>query len=394
MKFSEIKTLSDNFIIPSYGRIEIAFDRGEGAYLIDVSGKRYLDFVSGLAVTNLGHAHPRITQVICEQAGRLLHTSNFYFIENQAKLAQIIADKALDGKTFFCNSGAEANESAIKLARFYGNGKQAGKNRILSLKNSFHGRTLGALTMTGQSVYQKGFDPLLGNFHYIEPNDISDLAKNMGHDVAALFLEVVQGESGVHPLSEEYVKKARELCTKYKALLIIDEVQTGMGRTGTWFGFQQYGILPDAITMAKALANGLPIGALHVTPEFQDVLQPKSHASTFGGNPLVTRVAQEVFAILEEGLLEKVSIHGQEFELGLAVLKKKFSFIQDIRGKGLMLAMDLDIDAQKLGNKCRDNFFLVNAIGNKTIRFLPPLIIEDQEIEEALERLSRSMANF
>lgn len=394
MNKEKVFRLSDDFIMPTYGRKKLLFDYGEGSYLFDKEKNKYLDFLSGISVTNLGHSHPRLSKALKKQAKKLWHTSNLYYIENQAKLAREISEHGLGGKSFFANSGAEANEAAIKLARYYGNSLQPGKNKIVSLNNSFHGRSLATIAMTGQPQYQKGFEPLPPGFSYIDAEDVEALERSVSDETAAVFLEVVQGESGVHPLSADYVAKVREVCTRHKALMIVDEVQTGMGRTGKWFGFEHYKVKPDAVTLAKALANGLPIGALHTAPAYSDVLGAKSHASTFGGGPLVTRVALEVLDVLSEGLLAEVATKGEQLRGELERLRQKYSFITEIRGKGLMIGMGLAIDAQEVYAKLLEKRLLVGGIGNHTLRLLPPFVMGTKEIDRAVKRLDKVFSAF
>lgn len=394
LSFEKIKELNDQYIQNTYGRLPLAFSHGKGAYIYSTDGREFLDFLAGISVTNLGHAHPEITRSIREQAEKLLHCSNIYHIENQSVLAELIAQKSLGGKSFFANSGAEANEAAIKLARYYGNHLKAGKNKIISLHNSFHGRTIASLTMTGQPKYRQGYEPLPGNFVYVHENDESELEAEADESTCAIVLEIIQGESGVHPMTESFVKKARELCDKHDALLIIDEIQTGMGRTGKWFAYQHYDVTPDIITLAKALANGIPIGAMHAGDKVKDVLVPKSHGSTFGGNPFATAVAITVFQEMEKGVVDAVEAKGEQFRKGLKDLQQKFSFITEVRGKGLMVGLGMDQVAQKAYQACISEQLLLGAIGEEALRFLPPLIIESREIELALEKLAKAFATI
>ncbi len=389
MNFQQIQNETHKYIQATYGRLPVAFTHGKGAWLYANNGEKYLDFLAGISVTNLGHAHPEITRVIAEQAGKLLHTSNLYYIESQAVLARKISEKSFTGKSFFANSGAEANEAAIKLARYYGNRIKPEKNKIISLKNSFHGRTLAALAMTGQTVYQQGFEPLPSNFHYADINEPGHLEKLVDQDTCAVMIEVIQGESGAHILPPAIVQSVRTLCDKYDALMIVDEIQTGMGRTGKWFGFQHYGIMPDVITLAKSLANGLPIGAMHAGQKVQDLFQPKSHGSTFGGGPFVTAVASKVFDILESGVLAEVEAKGQMLEEYLQELKESYPFVTEIRRKGLMIGIGVDGLAQKVFQSAMQEKLLLGSVGDHTIRMLPPLIIGEKEIKVAAAVLKK-----
>jgi predicted acetylornithine/succinylornithine family transaminase len=289
----------EKFVLKTYNREKVFFRKGKGCYLYDENKNRWLDFISGIGVTNLGHCHPKLIKTLKKQASLLWHTSNIYYIKPQGKAAELISALSFPGKTFFCNSGAEANEAAIKLCRKWGNQISPNKTKILSLTDSFHGRTMASITLTGQPKYQKGFSPLPPDFDYIETNNIKELENAINENTAALFVEAIQGEGGIRPLSAEFLKKARELTKKHNALLIFDEVQTGAGRTGKPFAYQHFDIEPDAITLAKGLGNGIPIGALHVRDQYT-LLEPGEHASTFGGNFLATSVAVEVLKILQK----------------------------------------------------------------------------------------------
>lgn len=382
-----------DYVLKNYARYPIVLERGEGVFLYDTEGKEYLDFLCGISVSILGHRHPRIISALEEQAKKIIHSSNLYYNPNSIRLAQKVSEISFPGKTFFCNSGTEANETAIKLARLYGN--QNDKPKIITLKNSFHGRTMGSLSLTGQSKYQQNFGPLLSNIIHIERNNESELKREMDDSVSALFLETVQGEGGIHPLEKSFVQKARELCTHYKALLICDEIQSGMGRTGRFFDYQHYSIEPDAFTLAKGLANGIPIGLIHIQNSPAKLFIQGSHGSTFGGNPLATRVALEVLSVIQESLLEQILVQGRFLYETLLQLKDSYSQIIEIRGRGLMWALELEgIDAKDLLDACHREGLLINAIGTNIIRLLPPFIITEKEIRLFETKIKKAFSHL
>lgn len=381
-------------VLKTYNRLPVFFEKGKGCYLYDKNKKPWLDFISGIGVNNLGHSHPKLIKALKKQGEKLWHTSNLYYITPQGELAKKISDLSFKGKTFFCNSGAEANESAIKLCRKWGNSLSPQKNILLSLKQSFHGRTLASITLTGQPIYQKGFEPLPAAMQYVEPNNMKDLEEKLTPQVAGLFLEVVQGEGGVVPLSKEFLQKARELCTKNQTLLVFDEVQTGIGRTGKFFAYQHTNIKPDVLTLAKALGNGVPIGALHVKDEFA-VLVPGDHASTFGGNFLASFVALAVLKEIEKPLfLKQVVQIGNFLKEGLLDLKKQFpQFISDIRGLGMMWGI-VSSKAPEIFQKLFEKRILCTNIKNQVIRILPPLIAQKKEINLFLSSLKEVLTSL
>lgn len=386
MNFNEF----DEEILKTYNREQVFFIKGKGAYLKDSDGNKWLDFLSGIGVINFGHCHSKLVNALKKQIKEIWHTSNIYYIEPQGQTAKKISEISFPGKTFFCNSGAEANEAAIKLCRKWGSSISKEKNVILSLKQSFHGRTLGSLTLTGQEIYHGGFEPLVPEFQYIEPNDVNDLKAKINDKTAGLFLEIVQGEGGVNPLSKEFVEAARELTKKSKALLIIDEIQTGMGRTGKPFSYQHFDIEPDGFTLAKALGNGIPIGAFHVKNEFA-VLKPGDHASTFGGNFLSTAVASCVLDILKEpGFFNKMKESSLYLEKRLKETAKDSKIIKEIRGIGLMWGIVSDSAAQ-IYRELFNEKVLVSNIKNKVVRLLPPLIIGKQEVDLFIEKLKKAL---
>ncbi len=384
--------LVDNkkYVLHTYGSFPIAMEKGSGAYLWDANGNKYLDFLSGLAVTNFGHAHPAITKVIKKQVAALMHTSNLFLIPNQIKLAENIQSISFPGRTFFCNSGTEANEAAIKFSRLRGNSINSDKHVILALYDSFHGRTTGSIKLTGQQKYQEGFEPLISGVRYVHRNDIQSLEKEFNNDVCALFVEGIQGESGINPLTDGFVNKAKELCQKFDALFIFDEVQTGIGRTGKYFSFQHFDITPDVITMAKGLGNGLPIGAMHVAEKYKDVFSPGHHASTFGGNPICTAVGNQVIELLKEEKTMKHINDMSEYLFGKLneIKDKNPKTITEIRGKGLMIAISMPQIAKDVNEKLLNKGIITNAIGNNTLRILPPFIITHKQADNFINTLN------
>ncbi|WP_018084516.1 acetylornithine transaminase [Desulfurispora thermophila] len=395
MNSAEIIALSDQYILPTYGRLPFCPVRGEGALLYDAEGRAYLDFVAGLAVNALGHAHPAVTKAICEQAGQLMHVSNLYYIEPQARLAAALVQNSCASKVFFCNSGAEANEAAIKLARKYGKQNGASKYEIITALQSFHGRTLAAITATGQPKYQRGFEPLPEGFTYVPFNDLDALAAAITPRTCAVMLEPVQGEGGVYPADPQYLQGVRRICDEHGLLLIFDEVQCGLGRTGQLFAYQHYGVEPDVLTLAKALGNGFPIGAMLVGPKAVGVLQPGDHASTFGGNPLACRVALAVLEqLLAGGVVDNAARVGRYFYQRLQELQAKYPFVRQVRGLGLMLGLELEREGRPVVDACRARGLLINCVGTNILRFVPPLIISEADVDRALEILEQVFCSF
>lgn len=375
-----------NVVMNTYGRLPMTMVKGDGAWVWDSDGKQYLDFVTGLAVNSLGHSHPAIVHAIQEQAKEILHTSNIYWIPNQVALAERLVKHSFADKVFFCNSGAEANEAAFKLARKYAK-KNFGeyKYEVVSLENSFHGRTLATLTLTGQTKYQQGFDPLPNGFTYAALNDIESLKAKVGKNTAAIFIEPIQGEGGVIPASAEFLQAARELCDQYGALLIFDEVQCGVGRTGKLFAYEWSGVVPDIMTLAKALGGGVPIGAMLATDNVALAFQPGDHASTFGGNPLATAAGCAVLDLmLEEGFFEGVQDRSAYFQEGLEKLAQKYQTGGPVRGKGFIVGWPVSKLGPEIVGACLENGLLINCVGGKILRFLPPLIVGKSEIDKAL----------
>lgn len=385
-----------NVVMNTYGRLPMTIVKGEGTLVWDADGKQYLDFVTGLAVNSLGHSHPAVVHAIQEQAKEILHTSNIYWIPNQVALAECLVRHSFADKVFFCNSGAEANEAAFKLARKYAK-KHFGphKHEIVSMENSFHGRTLATLTLTGQTKYQEGFAPLPAGFTYAALNDIESLKAKVGNNTAAVFIEPIQGEGGVIPASEEFLREARVLCDQYGALLIYDEVQCGVGRTGKLFAYEWSGVAPDVMTLAKALGGGVPIGAMLATDKVAQAFQPGDHASTFGGNPLATASGCAVLDVmLAEGFFEDVRERAAYFQKGLAELAQKYQTGGAVRGKGFILGWPVSKLGPEIVQACLEKGFLINCVGGKILRFLPPLIVEKPEIDQALQILDEVFAEI
>ncbi|WP_227936797.1 acetylornithine transaminase [Alkalihalobacillus deserti] len=370
-------------LFPTYARWNIKPETGIGSTLIDASGKEYLDFISGIAVCNLGHCHPKVISAVQKQLEKLWHVSNLFEIEGQEKVAQLLVDHSVGDYVFFCNSGAEANEAAIKLAR-----KSTGKHHIVSMKNSFHGRTLGSMAATGQDKIHQGFGPLLTEFTYIEMNNASSLKEAVTEDTAAIMVEVIQGEGGIRLMTEEFASALKAICEQYGCLLIIDEVQTGIGRTGTAFAYEQFGLDPDMITLAKGLGNGFPVGALIGKEGLKEAFTPGSHGSTFGGNPLAMAAAEAVLnEVFTLPLLESVQAKGKWFKAELESLNS-LSLVEEVRGKGLMLGIACEIEVAPIIEACREKGLLVLPAGPKVLRLLPPLIVTDKELKKATDILT------
>ena len=373
----------------TYARNPILLVRGKGAQVWDSNGKEYLDFVAGIAVCNLGHCHPKVVQALEEQARQLIHCSNLYYNGPQVELARRLCEHSFGERVFFCNSGAEATEAAIKLARKYSQ-KHFGPERyeIITMENSFHGRTMGALSATGQKKFHQGFEPLLPGFTYCPFDDLEAVAQAIGAQTCAVMVEPIQGEGGVILPSPDYLKGLRQLCNQTGILLIYDEVQVGMGRTGKLFAYEHYATPPHIMTLAKSLANGVPIGALVATAEVAEAFVPGDHASTFGGNPLATAAGCCVIdALVEDGILENCQEMGNYLLQGLLGLKERYAFIKAVRGKGLLCGCELEFEGKKIVDRCMDKGVLINCTAGKVLRFIPPLIITQGEIDCLLERL-------
>ncbi len=396
MNSQTLMMLSEKHIAHTYSRYPILLVRGKGTRVWDKEGKEYLDFVSGLAVCNLGHCHPKVVKAIQEQAEKLIHVSNYYYIEPQIQLASLLCKNSFADKVFFCNSGAEANEGAMKLARKYAKEKMEGDRfEIITLERSFHGRTLATLTATGQTKFHKGYTPLMPGFKYV-PFDHPEAVRNaIDSKTCAVMLEPIQGEGGVNCPSEGYLKALREICDEKKILLIFDEVQVGMGRTGKLFAYEHEGIEPDMLTLAKSLAGGVPIGALLIKKGIAESFEPGDHASTFGGNPLATAAGVAALtAILEEGMLENCRKVGDYFLFRLQEVKKNYPFIQEVRGKGLIIGIELKREGGTIVKEMMKRGFLINCTMGNVLRFLPPLIVTKEEVDQLIVALEEVFKGF
>jgi acetylornithine aminotransferase len=386
---TELMKRADQVMATTYQRFPVVFKKGRGCKLWDTDGRSYTDFVAGIAVCNLGHAHPRISEVVSRQAAMLLHVSNLYYTLPQIDLAAWLVEHSFADRVFFGNSGAEANEAAIKLARKYFKDRgEKNRIRIVTMEGSFHGRTLATLSATGQEKVRKGFDPVLDGFDFVPFNDAEALQAQIGPATCAVMLEPIQGEGGVRRPDEKYLQAVRNICDQTGTLLIFDEIQTGMGRTGQLFAYKHFGIEPDIMTLAKALANGLPIGAMLAREKIAGAFVPGSHASTFGGTPIVTAAALEVCKILiEDKIIEKGNTTGLYFKEKLNELKDRHDVIEDVRGLGLLLGIKLKIDGGPVVSQCMEKGILVNCIQDNILRFIPPLIISKEEIDVLVECL-------
>ena len=375
----------------TYGRHPLILVKGEGCRLWDEKGNEYLDFVGGIAVCALGHSAPLVTEVLTEQSKKLVHVSNLFYTLPQIELAELLVANSFADRVFFSNSGAEANEAAIKLARRHSNEKHGpGRTTIISMANSFHGRTMATLSATGQFKVQKGFEPLLEGFKFVPFNDITALEKAVDDSVCAVLVEPIQGEGGVVCPDKDYLKKAKALCEEKDLLLIFDEVQVGMGRTGKLFAHEQFGVTPHIMTLAKALGNGLPIGAMLALETISGAFAPGSHASTFGGTPLVTAVATAVLrSILEDGWLEHCDKTGAYFKKRLLELQSKHDSIKEVRGLGLILGVELNRPGAPIVKACMEKGFLINCPQEKVLRFIPPLIVKKEEIDSLITALDQ-----
>ena len=390
MNTQQIIELYDQYVMPTYFKTPLAIARGKGTRVWDEEGNEYLDFFPGWAVSGIGHSHPRVVKAIKQQAGTLIHIANNYYHEGQALLAEKIVKHSFPGKVFFCNSGAEANEAAIKLARKHGN---PARNEIITMEHSFHGRTIATVTATAQPKYQKGFEPLPGGFKHVSLNDLDALKNAVNDKTAAIMLEPIQGEGGIRAADRAYLAAVRDLCDEKGILLIFDEVQSGMGRTGTMFAYQHFGIEPDILTLAKSLGGGFPIGATVAKKEIADTLQPGTHGTTFGGSPLACAAALAVFDALEkDGLLENALNMGTYLRQKLEALKKKYPIIKEVRGVALMTALELSIESKGVFESCLKEGLLINSTQNTVLRIMPPLTVKKSEIDQAIKILDESLA--
>jgi acetylornithine/N-succinyldiaminopimelate aminotransferase len=382
--------------LPVFARYQIVLDHGDGAYVYDTKGNKYIDYLGGIAVNVLGHNHPALVKAIAEQAGRMIHCSNLYYTEVQAQAAARLKQLSGLGKVFFGNSGAEANEGAIKIARKYAHQSDPEKSQIITAWHSFHGRTLATLTATGQPKYQEGFGPLPGGFDYVDFNDINALEKMMSEKTCAVMLEPIQGEGGVNMPQPGYLAKVRELCDKHKALLIFDEIQTGMGRTGTLFAYEQFGVIPDIVTLAKGLAGGVPIGAFIVSDEVAAAFHAGDHGSTFGGNPLACAAANAVLATIErDQLLDNCQEVGAYLKEKLEGFQHKYpSLITGVRGLGLILGMELTKPGREIVDECLKHGAIINCTAGNVLRFVPPLLITKQQVDELVVVLDKVLGIY
>jgi predicted acetylornithine/succinylornithine family transaminase len=382
--------LEKQYLFQNYARYPLVLTRGKGCYVYDTQGKRYLDLITGIGVNALGHAHPQLLKTLRQQAGLMIHASNLYYNEYQGRLAERIAKLSGLDRVFFCNSGAECMEGALKIIRAHGRKLNPEKFETVALNGSFHGRTFGALSITGQEKYRHDFEPMLPGARFIHRNDITALEQVVTNRTAGIVLEVVQGEGGIYPMTTEFIRKARELATRHNALLVFDEIQCGVGRPGTYFAYQtmEPPVMPDIMVAAKPLACGLPLGFIAANEAAAQSIAPGQHGTTFGGGPLACRVALEFFDILE-GLLPKIVDMGAYFRMRLMELAKKHSFIKEVRGFGLMIGIELDFSGKQLVLDGIENGILINCTHDTVLRMLPPYIITEQEIDRAVKVLDR-----
>ena len=389
MNTKDIEALYQKYVLPTYSRTSVCLVKGKGSKVWDLEGKEYLDFFPGWAVSGLGHCHPAVVHALKHQAPKLLHVPNSFYSVKQAQLAQKIVERSFPGRVFFCNSGAEAMETAIKFVRKFGTG--SGRYEMITMEGSFHGRTLAALTATGQEKYHKGFEPLPEGFKRVPFNDFEALRRSIGPKTIAVALELIQGEGGIRVADPEYVRKVRALADEKKLLLIFDEVQTGVGRTGKWFAYQHYGVEPDLMALAKSLGGGVPIGALVVNNKIkEEVLVAGTHASTYGGNPLVTAAGLAVFkAIEKERLLKNAEEMGSYLRSKLLAFKEKYPFIKEVRGIGLMLGLELDRPGAEMVKRARENGLLINCTQETVLRIMPAMTVTKRLIDQAVRILDR-----
>ena len=395
MKGTDVMETADTVIASTYQRFPLVLVKGNGCTVWDSEGRSYLDFVAGIAVCNLGHAHPRIARALSQQAETLLHVSNLYYTVPQTELALWLVENSFADRVFFCNSGAESNEAAIKLARKYFSDKEeTGRYEVIAMEQSFHGRTMATLSATGQEKIRKGFDPVLAGFEFVPFDDVASLEKKIGPSTAAVMIEPLQGEGGVRCPSSGYMKAVRKLCHESGVLLIFDEVQTGMGRTGRLFAYEHFGIQPDIMTLAKALGNGLPIGAMLAVEKVAKAFGPGAHATTFGGTPIVTAASLEVVRTLEQ---EQVIAHceriGNYFKEQLIQLKNRHTCIEEVRGLGLLVGIKLNQKGDAIVRACMERGFLINCIQETILRFVPPLIVQKKEIDSLISCLDEVLRN-
>ncbi|MFW6456860.1 MAG: aspartate aminotransferase family protein [Planctomycetota bacterium] len=391
--FDQIKAQFEQYVIGNYGRNPVAFVHAEGSYAWDSEDNRYIDLMPGWGTTTVGHCHPRVVSSIQRQAGRLIHVDNTFYNEPQGALAEHLSRRSFGGQAFFCNSGTEAVEGAIKLARLYGEKRE--RYKIITMKESFHGRTFASITATGQDKYHQGYLPLLPGFDYVPFNDIDAVREAIDDETAAVLLEPIQGEGGVNVADEDYLQSVRQLCSENDVLLILDEVQTGVGRTCEWFGYQHYGIEPDIMTLAKALGGGFPVGAFVARPEVAEQLIPGTHASTFGGNPLAGAAGSAVFeTIADEDLLEVGHRTSNSIFDKLNAMAERFDVIDEVRGRGMMVGMELNKPGKPVFQYCLDRYVRINCTHNTVLRLLPALNVPREAVDEGLEVLEEGLVKL
>jgi acetylornithine aminotransferase len=393
MNMHDVRSASRAHIFNTYARLPVVFVKGRGCTLWDDTGKEYVDFLAGIAVCNLGHSHPEVARVLCEQASTLIHVSNLFHTVPQVGLAAELTRLSFADKVFFSNSGAEANEAAIKLARKYSKDRHGeGRFHIITMKDSFHGRTLATLSATGQEKVHKGFEPLVEGFTFVDFNSVSAVEAAVTDKTCAVMVEPIQGEGGINLPSPGYLVDLKDLCRRHDLLLIFDEVQVGMGRTGTLFAHEQEGVTPDIMTLAKALGNGLPIGAMLATDEVASAFVPGTHATTFGGTPLVTAAAAKVLELISlPAFLENVRRTGEYFTTRLKELKSEHSIVKEIRGRGLMIGMELNVPGQQIVKRCLEKGAIINCTHDTVLRFVPPLVVEEKDIEHLIRILDEAL---
>lgn len=383
MNTEEIIALDKEYIMQTYGRQPLALKEGKGAVVWDVEGRPYIDCVAGIAVNNVGHAHPNVAEAISKQAHKLIHTSNIYYTEEQVRLAKLLVQVSPHQKAFFCNSGAEANEGAIKLARKY-----TGKGEIIAMENSFHGRTITTITATGQHKYKKNFGPLTPGFKHVPYGDVEAVREAITDKTAAVLVEPIQGEGGIIIPPEGYLEELKKMCHENDVLLIFDEVQTGFGRTGEMFASQTFKVAPDITTLAKAIAGGFPMGAVLASEEVGNVFEPGDHAATFGGGPLACAAAlASIQTIQNEGLLAQSRSRGEYFKTQLKDLFQEYGMVEDVRGRGMMLGMEMGMPCASMVDEMRQQGVLVNCTAGNVLRFVPPLVITTEQINEVTDSL-------
>ncbi|MDD1775264.1 MAG: aspartate aminotransferase family protein [Methanobacterium sp.] len=390
MNTEEIMALDKKYVMQTYGRQPLALKKGSGAVVWDMEGNSYIDCLAGIAVNNVGHAHPKVAEAICKQAKNLIHTSNLYYTRQQAELARLLVDVSPHDLAFFCNSGAEAVEGSIKLARKY-----TGKGEIIAMDNSFHGRTVMALSATGQKKYQKGFEPMNPGFIHVPYGSLEAVQNSITDNTAAVLVEAIQGEGGIIIPPVGYLKNLKELCKEKDVLLIFDEVQTGFGRTGEMFASQTFKVTPDITALAKGIAGGFPMGAIMASQEVGGAFQPGDHAATFGGGPLACAAGKaSINVILDEDLLTQSRDKGAYFQSELLALKEKYDMVREVRGSGLMLGMELEVGCAEMVNAMRERGVLINCTADTVLRFVPPLVITKEQIDQAITAMNYVLSKY